>query len=179
MELYTFEIMKFPTCKFDFINATYVLHLEGSPRIAKVKSQLSEQPLTKLNYIMRNPGYKKVKKPLPRQNSEADIAFSHYIACKHALKNLYDKIIVLEDDFIFENELQDPDVAQKVQDFMTTSVDHYFLGCTPFMALPCSWDLTHWKVLYGGCLHAVIHSCSGMQKLVESYEKDPHSISAQ
>ena len=51
---------------------------------------------------MHNPGYKKVKKPLPRQNSEADIALSHIVACEFGIKHKHDKIIVLEDDFILK-----------------------------------------------------------------------------
>ena len=177
MDLYEFVESTRSNPKFGDIDATYVLHLKGSSRLKNVQEQLSTHPLTSKTFIMENPGYKKVNKPLPRQNSEADVAYSHYIACKHALENNFNRVLVLEDDFIIEKELLDQNVTNDVQDYLDKDgIDHYFLGCTPFIAVPSSLDLKHWRVLYGGCAHAVIHTLSGLKKLVEAYETKAEEI---
>ena len=177
MEFYNFIKWVLPKPKFTKVDATYVLSLKGSPRMINVKRQLTDNPLTRITYIVENPGYRKVNKPLPRQNSEADVAFSHYVACKHALKNNFRKVFVLEDDFIFEKELlEHENLSEIIDNFLHPKVDHYFLGCTPFIAVPSSWDFVHWKVIYGGCTHAVLHTLSGLEKTVNSYETNPEEI---
>ena len=78
MEYYEIEKLTFDSCLFEqYRSDLYFIPGEGSPRIKSIKQQIEKYPLTKTIYILHNPGYKKVKKPLPRQNAEADIAFSH------------------------------------------------------------------------------------------------------
>ena len=86
---YIFEEWNFNKEVFSNLDATYILYLEGSPRIDKIKTQIYKYPPTHKVYLVRNPGYKNVNKPLIKQNSECDCAFSHYIAAKHALHNKY------------------------------------------------------------------------------------------
>ena len=176
MDLYKFDSIIESNFKFEFIDATYVLTLKDSPRISTVTTQLHKTPLSKLTYIVENPGYKKIDKPLPRQDTEADIAYSHYIICKHAIENSYNTILVLEDDFVLEEELEHPSVARDIKHFLSQKVDTYFLGCTPFVSIPASFNLKHWYVPYGGTAHAMIHQSSGIQKLVEFYEKNALTI---
>jgi len=178
MDFYTFIEWEFDNSLFDFVDATYILHLEGSPRLKRVKEQIFTNPLTNKTFLVNNPGFRKVSKPLPVQNSEADCAFSHYIVCKHALANNYQKILILEDDFILEKsclELSSTDISE-IKNYITNDIDHYFLGCTPIITVPTSWNLKHWNVLKGGTTHAMIHTHSGTKKIVEDYEKNPSQI---
>ena len=178
MEYYKIEKLTFDSCLFNNIDATYVLYLQGSPRIKSIKQQIEKYPPTKIVYILHNPGYKKVKKPLPRQNSEADIALSHIVACEFGIKHKHDKIIVLEDDFIFETALLEEGVTEEIEKFISqnTCVEHYYPGCTPFLAFPVTLDTKHWRVLAGGCTHAVIHTKKGMQRLIEDYNNNKEDI---
>ena len=178
MNFYSFIEWEFDNSLFDFIDVTYILHLEGSPRLRRVKEQIFTNPLTKKTFLVNNPGFRKVSKPLPIQNSEADCAFSHYTACKHALANNYHTVLILEDDFILEKsclELTTEDISG-IKNYITDDIDHYFLGCTPMLAIPSSWDLKHWKVISGGTTHAMIHTLSGTTKIVEDYEKNSSQI---
>jgi len=146
--------------------------------LERVKEQLFTNPLTNKTFLVNNPGFRKVSKPLPVQNSEADCAFSHYIICKHALANNYKTVLILEDDFILENsclELSSTDITG-LKNYINSDIDHYFLGCSPFIAIPTSWNLKHWKVIRGGTTHAMIHTFSGSKKIVEAYEKNPSQI---
>jgi hypothetical protein len=178
MEYYEIEKLTFDSCLFNNIDATYILYLEDSPRIKSIKQQIEKYPLTKTIYIMHNPGYKKVKKTLPRQNSEADVALSHIVACEFGIKHKHDKIIVLEDDFIFETNLLEEGVTEEIEKFISQNscVDHYFPGCTPFLAFPVTLDTKHWRVLAGGCAHAVIHTKKGMERLIEDYNNNKDNI---
>ena len=178
MDFYNFIEWKFDNGLFDFVDAAYVLHLEGSPRLERVKEQLFTNPLTNKTFLVNNPGFRKVSKPLPVQNSEADCAFSHYIICKHALANNYKTVLILEDDFILEKsclELSSTDISE-IKNYINSDIDHYFLGCSPFIAIPTSWNLKHWKVIKGGTTHAMIHTLRGTKKIVEDYEKNPSQI---
>jgi hypothetical protein len=178
MEYYEIEKLTFDSCLFENIEATYILYLAGSPRIKSIKQQIEKYPLTKNIYILHNPGYKKVKKPLPRQNSEADIAFSHIVACEFGIKHNHDKIIVLEDDFIFENTLLVDGVSDEIEKFISQNpkVDHYFPGCTPFLAFPVTLDTKHWRVILGGTTHAIIHTRKGMERMIEDYNNNKDNI---
>ena len=178
MDFYTFIEWEFDNSLFDFIDATYILHLEGSPRLKRVKEQIFTNPLTKKTFLVNNPGFRKVVKPLPIQNSEADCAFSHYTACNHALANNYQTVLILEDDFILEKsclELSSTDISE-IKNYINSDIDHYFLGCSPFIVIPTCWNLKHWKVLKGLTTHAMIHTSSGTTKIVKEYEKNPFEI---
>jgi hypothetical protein len=170
MEFYTLEKLEFESNWLDCVDATYILYLDGSSRYNKLKEQITLNPPSKIVYIVHNPGYKKVNKPLQKQNSEEDIKYSHIIICEFALKENYKNILVLEDDFIFNTKLITPDINKNASLFLeNNNVDHYFLGCAPFISVPASFNLINWKVLVGRCTHAMIHTTSGMKKLISSY----------
>ena len=177
MEFYTFKTLDFPEWIFDCFDATYILYLDGSPRIDQIYKQLNLISPTKKVFLVINPGYKKIFKPLPKQNSENDVTFSHYVACKHAVVQKYSRILVLEDDFIYEEELFKKGVNEEIGKFLdSTELDHYHLGCTPFLCVPSSMNLSHWRIITGGCAHAIIHTKSGMQKFIEDYEDHPEKL---
>ena len=151
------------------------LYLAGSPRIKSIKQQIEKYPLTKTIYILHNPGYKKVKKPLPRQNAEADIAFSHIVACEFGIKHDHDKIIVLEDDFIFENTLLVDGVSEEIEKvyFSKSKGGSLFSGFVLlFLAFPVALDTKHWRVILGGTTHAIIHTRKGMERMIEDYNNN-------
>ena len=173
MDGYTFEEWNFNFDLLPIVDATYILYLEGSSRIHMIKQQIFRMAPTKKVYLVRNEGHRKVRKPLIEQTSKADCAYSHYMTVKHALKNSYERVLILEDDFIFEKEMYDPTNLQSISNFLLDNdLRSYFLGMVPYCLLPASLDLSHWKILAGGASQGVIHSSRGMRSLVADFEKD-------
>jgi hypothetical protein len=157
------------------IDCAIILTLDGSNRTkgAIKKAHLFSDLVSRI-IVQSNPGYKNVRKPLPVQTAEADCAFSHYAACKYALENGFTSILVLEDDFMVEPEFETykDAIRRDISEFMyETQADHYFLGCSPFLAIPHSSRCGgSWRVIKGGTTHAVIHSILGMEKIVRDWE---------
>ena len=136
MEGYTFEEWNFNSCFFPLLDATYILYLEGSPRLSQIKNQIFKNPPSKKVYLVRNLGYKKVKKPLIEQSTRADCTASHYMAAKHALISKYENILILEDDFIFFDDIYDPTIISEISNFIVDNdIRSYFLGSFPFLML--------------------------------------------
>ena len=172
MDSYIFEEWNFNSCLFPSVEATYILYLEGSDRIHNIKRQIFKNPPSTKVFLVRNKGYKKVKKPIISQTSAADCAYSHYTAAKHALKANYNQILILEDDFIFERDLLDQYNLEKVNEFISTrEFKRYFLGVVPFLLLP-TLEPCHWKILSGGAAQAIIHNKQGFGELIQDFEKD-------
>jgi hypothetical protein len=163
------------------LDCAIILTLEGSERTPQaVRRSEAFSSLVSKVVIQTNPGYKNIKKPLPVETAEADCGFCHYGACKYSLENGFENVLVLEDDFIVEDEYYEHEdaIREDIIDFLEKSeIDHYFLGCTPFLAIPWSFSCGGtWRVIRGGTAHAVIHSKKGMKKIVNDWEKDPNKI---
>ncbi len=159
------------------IDCAIILTLEGSERTTRaVNDARLFSELVSSVAIQTNPGYKHCEKPLPLQTAEADCAFSHYAACKYSLEQGFDTVLVLEDDYRVEPEYAKyrDKIGRDIAEFLVRwRVDHYFLGCTPFFAIP--WGSAcggSWRVIKGGTAHALIHSRNGMEKIVKEWETD-------
>jgi hypothetical protein len=163
------------------VDCAIILTMQGSERTrSAVRNARLFAGLVSRIIVQTNPGYKNVRKPLPVQTSEADCAFSHYAACKYSLEQGFETVLVLEDDFIVEPEYYKykDAVGDDILDVMDNSqIDHYFLGCSPFLAIPhgavCGGS---WRVIKGGTMHAVIHSRKGMEKIVKEWETSPYEM---
>jgi len=173
MDGYTFEEWNFDNCFFPLLDATYILYLEGSPRLSQIKTQIFKNPPSKKVYLVRNLGYKKVTKPLIEQSTRADCSASHYMAAKHALKHNYENVLIMEDDFIFFEDIYDSTTIEEISDFIKNNdIRSYFLGVFPFFMFPATLDFKHFKILWGGGAHCIIHTSSGMKQFVKDFEAD-------
>jgi hypothetical protein len=174
----TFTKWTFPESLFSIVDVTYILYLRGSPRIADVERQIKNSPPTKIVYLITNDGYKKSHRPfLPEQSTLADCCYSHYTACEHAHRHGYNNILILEDDFIFEKDIIDLNNTKSIEKFILgNDIQRYFLGCIPFMLVPSSLNLTHYKMINGGASHAVIHTKRGIETFLQDYRRDPKSL---
>ena len=174
----TYTKWTFPESLFSIVDVTYILYLRGSPRIADIERQIKNSPPTKIVYLVTNDGYKKSHRPfLLEQSTLADCCYSHYNACDHAHKHGYNNILVLEDDFIFEKDILDLNNIKSIEKFILgNDIQRYFLGCIPFMLVPSSLNLHHYKMINGGASHAVIHTKRGIEKFLQDYQQDPKSL---
>ena len=171
-----------PSLRDPAIDCALILTLKNSERTRRaIQNARAFSGLVSQLVVQTNPGYKNVRKPLPVQTAEADCAFSHYAACKYSLEQGFTTVLVLEDDFIVEPEYAEYKhaVNRDIEQFMENSqIHHYFLGCLPFLVIPpgeaaCGGS---WRVIKGATSHAVIHSRSGMQKIVRGWESSPDDL---
>jgi len=136
------------------IDTTYIIHLEGNGRLEHIKNQLKKYHLTKTVYIVFNKGYKKCKKT-NINNSARDLVHSYITIFNHS-KNA-DNILILEDDFIFSDDLLKH--VDNVNDFLykkNNKTFYYYLGVLPFLIFP--YDYYHYYIRISAGTHAVIYS---------------------
>ena len=119
-----------------FVDATYILTMENSKRKLDYENQLKKYIPTKIVYIVLNKGYKKCAKNLVKQQSNYDIVDANLNIMNHSLKNNYENILILEDDFIFNDALIDFNIINEIKDFFINNKNKNFyfnLGPIPFL----------------------------------------------
>jgi hypothetical protein len=159
----------------DEVNATYIIHLEGNGRYEHIMSQLESYHPTKEVYILFNKGYKKCKKDEHIKLPAHDLIDAFLHVFKHAKNENYDNILILEDDFIFTEKIKKTSTQQDICTFLNNNKDkdyHYFLGCLPFLQLPCTIDSKHFINICSGGTHAVIYTKKNRERLLKVNQKD-------
>ena len=87
------------------IDATYIIHLENNGRLPLIEKQLKIFQPTNPVYIVFNKGFKNCQKILPYQVPARDLVDTFFFVFQDANEKGYKNILVLEDDFIFSNEI--------------------------------------------------------------------------
>jgi len=155
-DCYRFEYIHFNKGLLDnIIDAVYVILLERSNRNKGVFEQINEYKLSKNNYIQINKGYSPdfqniCKKSLIKSRTHRgpvvggrgestgdliegkanyDLLDSNYNIWLHAKEKNYNNILVLEDDFIFDNNIKDKGILKDLDNFINKNdFDIYLLG---------------------------------------------------
>jgi hypothetical protein len=141
------------------VDATYVIHLENNGRLDHINEQLSKFQPTKTVYITRNQGFKKCTKKLIEQVSYQDLTDAFLQCFQHANKQGYDNILILEDDFIFSDEMKKSENIDSVNTFLTKKKEDtfvYYLGCNPIIIVPYDWN--HYYSFESLSTHAMVYS---------------------
>jgi hypothetical protein len=171
-DCYTYNLNTFDNGIFDrSVDATYIIHLEGNGRYDRIIEQLDKYHPTKLVYIVFNKGYKKCKKNLKIDLPRYDLIDAFLNVFKHAVKHGYNNIIVLEDDFIFNDLVLDPVIQSRVNSFIKDRGDTsfiYLLGSLPLFQVP--YDNHHNYVKSGG-MHSVIYSKKFIEETLKRDQK--------
>jgi len=166
---YRFEKLEFNSSLLD-IDATYVLHLENNGRIDSVKSQLNKFQPTKLVYILYNKGYKKCKKDAYINTPQLDIVDAYFYIFKDVYEKNYKNILVLEDDFIFNEKIINKIVQQNIMNFINNkNYDIYALGILPIIQR--AYNNTTNICINGGGAHAFIYSRNCINKILQEDKK--------
>ena len=121
------------------IDATYVVHLEGNGRYDSVMKQLNEYHLTNDVYILHNKGYKKCDKTNNIVYPADDLIDAFFQIFKHANEKKYENVLILEDDFIFTNDVKNATHINNINNFLIKRTDEsfiYYMGCLPYLSLP-------------------------------------------
>jgi hypothetical protein len=176
LECYTFKKIKYNKGLLDdAVDATYIIHLEGNGRYDDIMNQLKTYHPTKEVYILFNKGYKKCKKDEHIKLPAHDLVDAFLQVFTHAKNQKYDNILILEDDFIFSKKIKKTSTQQDICTFLNNNKDkdyQYFLGCLPYLQLPCTLDSKHYINICSGGTHAVIYTKKNRERLLNVNQKD-------
>ncbi len=125
---------------FPNLDMTYVLIMVGSKHEERVRRQLNDYPFTRNIYLQWNYGFRNCSKHLTKQKTDSDLSDAYMIAFSHAIQHNYERILILEDDFIVNGitdidrknvydflELYNPEILTLGSILMSSS-DKYFLN---------------------------------------------------
>ena len=161
-EYYFFNKIKFKDGLLNnFVDATYIIHLENNGRMPNIEYQLKGYHPTNIVYLLINKGYKNFNKG-PHISSPAYDLIDAYLQCfKHASKNNYNNILILEDDFIFSKKIKDINHILNINNFINKKNNSsfiYLLGCIPGVRLPVINNTNHYHLYLSIGNHAIIYS---------------------
>ena len=172
-ECYRFETIEYKDGILnECVDATYIIHLEGNGRLDAIHYQLELYHPTNQVYILFNKGYKTCEKTVSSPGHDLIDAF---LQCfQHAKSNGYGNIFILEDDFMFSEEIKHKWHIDAISSFIKEKTDFmYLLGCLPFLQIPASFDMQHYSAVSCGT-HAVIYDKNCREQLMNL---DPSQIS--
>jgi hypothetical protein len=167
---YDFEKLEFSNALLD-IDATYIVHLENNGRLDSVKEQLNKFQPTKEVFILHNKGYKKCDKDEYIKTPPLDLVDAFLYIFKDAQQKNYKHILVLEDDFIFNDRIRDKTVRQNIMNFISNkNYDVYALGILPLMQKVYD-NNTNICLSHGGGTHAMIYSRRCIDKVLQDNKR--------
>jgi hypothetical protein len=148
---YSYEEYNFNNSLLD-VDATYIIHLEGNGKYESIIEQLHKYPISKKVYIVLNKGYKKCKKKPAITKPPLDLIDAYLEIFDHA-KNK-GNILILEDDFMFDDKILDPFHRNNVNQFIKKDSDFvYYIGTLPIILLP--YEYYNYKVIISTGTHSV------------------------
>ena len=155
---YNFEKLNYKAGFFDeTVDATYIIHLEGNGRYENILKQLEEYNPTKTVYILLNKGFKCSKKGI--NSPSADLTDCYLQIFKNAKKQNLNNILILEDDFLFNDKVKEPVNIKNVNDFLTSKQGDnfiYILGALPWFLIP--YNSYNYRVLCSSGTHCIVYS---------------------
>jgi len=153
------------------VDVTYILYLEGSPRYDDINKQLDKFHPTDKVFIVHNQGFKKCDKKLIEYNPTNDLIDAYIYALNHAKENNYENILILEDDFIFDEKIKESKHIEIIKNFSIGNKNRnvtYLLGCIPYIQIPLGG---YSRVLKSIGTHAVIYNKNTINKLLDNKDK--------
>jgi len=171
---FTFEKNTFPSGLLDqCVDATYIIHLKDNGRLEHVLEKLVNVQPTSTVYIAHNQGFKKCDKKLIEQASYQDLTDAFLQCFKHADSQGYNNILILEDDFIFSPDIQNPEHINSICQFVSSKEGDefiYYLGCVPVLIIPKSFG-SHYSSIKSLTTHAIIYSKKARLKITDFSDK--------
>ena len=135
--MYRFKTKKYADGLFA-VDAAYVIHLENNGRLPQLTKQLETTHVADVVHVLYNAGYKKVAKDLPAQTPAHDLVHAYKHVFLDAREKGYDRVLVLEDDFFFRDDMGKAEV-DSVNAYLKANSDRkllYQLGCSPGVMMP-------------------------------------------
>lgn len=157
---YYFEEINYESGFLDeSVDVTYIIYLEGNiERLDNINNQLKKFHPTKKVIILHNKGYE-CKNQIRINNSRLDLIDCYITIFKYAKQNGYENILILEDDFIFSDEILSKEIILDLNIFLLNKKKEnciYLLGSLPFILIP--YNGNHYlNILSLGC-HSVVYT---------------------
>lgn len=136
---YRYELLRFPDPAFDFVDASYILTMEGeTQRRAAFLREIKRLRPSSHVFIQVNRGYRSCSKPAV-QNSSSDLLHAYSQAMQHALARGFRTVAIFEDDVVFSDYLVrnrrriGADLANAMRD-RHLRPKAVFLGVLPFVS---------------------------------------------
>lgn len=151
------------------LDAVMVLTMTASGRMESVWEQLLEHCPHRRVFVFTNPGYRNCSKRLCQQRPDFDLLDAYKTMFEFALAHEFRRVLTFEDDFFWSSHVRNAKHLQRVGHFLDTygnTIDHYFLGCIPMLAVPTGY---HWRLFSAGGTHAVVHTERGMHTYLREY----------
>ena len=169
---YTIEKLNYESGLLDSrVDVTYIIHLENSGRYDNIIKQLEKIKPTKTVYILLNKGYNKCNK-VGIKTPYADLTDSYLQIFKHAQKQNFGNILILEDDFIFSEKIKEKEHITNINNFLEKkSGDNfiYFLGTVPWVLIP--YDSYNYRCIFSTGTHCIIYSKSHRDDFLENFNR--------
>ena len=160
VKCYNLKKLEYDQATFsDSVDATYIIHLEGNGRLKDIFDQLNKYQPTKIIYILFNKGYKKCKKKLSKNEPPIDLIDAYYQILKDAKIKNYRNILILEDDFIFNDRMNDPEITNDINSFINEKEGEqfmYMIGTIPHLQIP--YKNKHYNLFISSGVHASVYS---------------------
>ncbi len=151
------------------IDCAYILTMENSSRKEQYMNQINKYKPCKNIIIQYNKGFKLCKKKLYKDLAIYDLNDAYYYAYKHAKENKYENIIIFEDDFFFDETINQ-EIVDSIGYFIKNNNYHiYSLGTIPHIFFPTLSE--HNRVIYMSCTHALIYNKSYFDIYCKLYEE--------
>lgn len=169
---YRFDSILHPNGILDnIIDAVYVLLLEHSHRTKSVYTQLNILPLCKHIHIQINKGYKHCDKNLKVNDTLYDVTHALFNIFKDAKQKKYKNILILEDDFMFDDRILNKSILQDLDYFINKEpFDIYYLGCIPILLKSNIKYYKHLPLIFGFCIHSAIYTKEARHKIMKAYK---------
>jgi len=157
---YTIKTLEYGDGAFDsHVDATYIIHLKDNGRESRIFDQLANFHPTNTIHIVYNEGFRRVDKGPQVKTTVDDLTHTYLWTFEHAAANRYRSILILEDDFIFnETDIKNPEIQQNIHAVLESrkTEDYVFLlGCLPFLLIPRD-QATYTGITAG--MHCAIYS---------------------
>jgi len=169
---YTFKEYNYDTPIFNNVDATYIIHLEGNGRLDNIESQLSKFHPTKKVYIVFNKGYKNSKKEDYIDSPSKDLIDAFYNIFQHSRENNYENILVLEDDFNFDDKINEQIHGENIDKFIHDKTHDnfiYYLGAIVY--LQTCFAETHNRLFLSTGTHSCIYSKKCIDYFLDNVDK--------
>ena len=158
----------------NIIDCCYVLTMENSKRSKNINYRLSIMgyPCKKIR-IQYNKGFRNCQKVLKEQKINFDLADSYYNVFLDSVKNKYNNILVLEDDFVFTHSIKNKKIIKDIENlYKNKRVDVFNLGLGFSFINPFFYKFNCHRLLTSFWTHSIIYNKSYYLKFIDDYKNN-------